>query len=88
MVAFLAPGRAAHKVEGFISTERFRRSDRGKVLGCRMVVLGENQQQRAMEPWEELDIDESDLDSFIRRCNSNNSVIPGLAGVIEAAMLN
>ncbi|KOM26483.1 hypothetical protein LR48_Vigan277s000300 [Vigna angularis] len=35
-----------------------------------------------MEPWEELDIDESDLDSFIRRCNSNNSVIPGLAGLL------
>ncbi|KOM43067.1 hypothetical protein LR48_Vigan05g067100 [Vigna angularis] len=41
-----------------------------------------------MEPWEELDIDESDLDSFIRRCNSNDTVIPGPAGVIEAAMLN
>ncbi|XP_052727623.1 uncharacterized protein LOC128194982 [Vigna angularis] len=41
-----------------------------------------------MEPWEELDIDESDLDSFIRRCNSNDTVIAGPAGVIEAAMLN
>ncbi|KOM43575.1 hypothetical protein LR48_Vigan05g118000 [Vigna angularis] len=41
-----------------------------------------------MEPWEQLDIDESDLDSFIRRCNSNNSVIPDLVGVIEAAMVN
>ncbi|XP_017423614.2 uncharacterized protein LOC108332823 [Vigna angularis] len=41
-----------------------------------------------MEAWEELDIDESDLDSFIRRCNSNNNVIPGPAGVIEAAMIN
>ncbi|KOM35503.1 hypothetical protein LR48_Vigan02g165300 [Vigna angularis] len=41
-----------------------------------------------MEAWEELDIDESDLDSFIRRCNSNNNVIPGLASVIEATMIN
>ncbi|XP_014524449.1 uncharacterized protein C17orf53 homolog [Vigna radiata var. radiata] len=41
-----------------------------------------------MEPWEQLDIDESDLDSFIRRCNSNNSVILVPAGVVQAAMLN
>ncbi|KOM55263.1 hypothetical protein LR48_Vigan10g115500 [Vigna angularis] len=41
-----------------------------------------------MEAWEQLDIDESDLDSFIRRCNSNNNVISGPAGVIEAAMIN
>ncbi|WVZ19416.1 hypothetical protein V8G54_006738 [Vigna mungo] len=45
-------------------------------------------EQRTMEAWEQLDIDESVVDSFIRRCNLNNSVILGLAGVIEAAMLN
>jgi len=30
-----------------------------------------------MEPYEGLDIDDSDLQSFFRKCNSNTNFIPG-----------
>ncbi|QCE10446.1 hypothetical protein DEO72_LG10g1676 [Vigna unguiculata] len=41
-----------------------------------------------MDSWEGLDIDESDVMSFIQRCNSNTEFIPGPAGNAQALMLN
>ncbi|XP_068466491.1 uncharacterized protein [Phaseolus vulgaris] len=41
-----------------------------------------------MEQWENLDIDTSDLASFVRRCNTNKSLIPGPAGNVQAVILN
>lgn len=46
------------------------------------------EQHGEVEPWEELDIDESDLDNFICCCNSNNTMILGLDGIIQVAMVN
>jgi len=41
-----------------------------------------------MEPWEELDIDASDIESYVCRCNSTTNVIPGPAGNVEAILDN
>ncbi|KOM38131.1 hypothetical protein LR48_Vigan03g151300 [Vigna angularis] len=41
-----------------------------------------------MEPWEGLDIDDSDLKAFLKKCNSTATLIPGPAGNVQAAMLN
>ena len=41
-----------------------------------------------MEPWEGLDIDDTDLATFVRRCNSTTNVIPGPAGNVQAVLLN
>jgi len=41
-----------------------------------------------MDSWEGLDIDESDVLSFIRKCNSNTEFIPGPAGNAQALMIN
>ncbi|XP_014499360.1 uncharacterized protein LOC106760443 [Vigna radiata var. radiata] len=41
-----------------------------------------------MEPWEGLDIDDSDLKAFLQKCNSSATLIPGPAGNVQAAMLN
>ncbi|XP_068504002.1 uncharacterized protein [Phaseolus vulgaris] len=41
-----------------------------------------------MEEWEGLDIDTTDIASFIRKCNSNTNVIPGPAGNVQAVILN
>jgi len=41
-----------------------------------------------MEPWEGLDIDDNDLTTFVRRCNSTTNVIPGPAGNVQAVLLN
>jgi len=41
-----------------------------------------------MEPWEGLDIDDIDLATFVRRCNSTTNIIPGLAGNVQAVLLN
>ena len=42
----------------------------------------------SMEQWENLDIDTSDLASFVRRCNTNKSLIPGPASNVQAVILN
>jgi len=41
-----------------------------------------------MDAWEGLDIDESDVMSFIRRCNSNTEFISGPTGNAQALILN
>ncbi|KOM32214.1 hypothetical protein LR48_Vigan01g177000 [Vigna angularis] len=41
-----------------------------------------------MEPWEGLDIDDSYLKAFLKKCNSTATLIPGPAGNVQAAMLN
>ncbi|WVZ17719.1 hypothetical protein V8G54_010701 [Vigna mungo] len=41
-----------------------------------------------MEPWEGLDIDDSDLNAFLHKCKSSATLIPGPAGNVQAAMLN
>jgi len=41
-----------------------------------------------MEAWEGLDIYESDVMLFIRRCNSNTEFIPGPTGNAQALTLN
>jgi len=43
---------------------------------------------KAMEPWEGLDIDDTDLATFVRRCNSTTNVIPGPAGNVQVVLLN
>lgn len=42
------------------------------------------------EPWEALDIDDSDLSGFLRPCNRRHSetpLIPGPAGAVQSAMM-
>ncbi|KOM50295.1 hypothetical protein LR48_Vigan08g112200 [Vigna angularis] len=41
-----------------------------------------------MESWEGLDIDDSDLKAFLKKCNSTATLIPGPAANVQAAMLN
>jgi len=44
-----------------------------------------------MEPWEALDVDDTDLSAFLRPCNANSSssaLIPGPAGAVQAVMSN
>ncbi|XP_061354664.1 uncharacterized protein LOC133299240 [Gastrolobium bilobum] len=44
-----------------------------------------------LEPWEGLDIDDSDISTFLRPCkrhHSNYSLIPGPAGALQAAMIH
>jgi len=41
-----------------------------------------------MEPWEGLDIDDSELETFVRDCNSTNNLILGPAGNVQAVLLN
>lgn len=46
-----------------------------------------------LEPWEALDVDDSDLPAFLRPCNSTSSstttsVIPGPAGAVQSVMRN
>ena len=41
-----------------------------------------------MESWEGLDIDDNDIGSYVRRCNSTTNVIPGPAGNVQAVILN
>jgi len=41
-----------------------------------------------MEPSEGLDIDDIDLATFVRRCNSTTNVIPGPAGNVQAVLPN
>ncbi|XP_027339965.1 uncharacterized protein LOC113853661 [Abrus precatorius] len=45
-----------------------------------------------LEPWEALDVDDSDISTFLRPCkrrnNSSSSLIPGPAGAVQAAMMN
>jgi len=43
---------------------------------------------KATEPWEGLDIDDTDQETFIRRRNSTTNVIPGPVGNIQAVLLN
>lgn len=46
-----------------------------------------------LEPWEALDIDDSDLSNFLRPCNNNtpttsvSPLIPGPAGAVQSAMM-
>ncbi|WVZ20627.1 hypothetical protein V8G54_007949 [Vigna mungo] len=41
-----------------------------------------------MEPWEGLDINDSDLNAFLHKCNSSATLILGPAGNVQSAMLN
>jgi len=41
-----------------------------------------------MEEWEGLDIDTTDIASFVRPCNSNTNVIHGLAGNVQVVNVN
>jgi len=43
---------------------------------------------KAIEPWEGLDIDDTDLATFVHWCNSTTNVIPGPAGNVQAILLN
>jgi len=45
-------------------------------------------QPNIMDNFDELDIDTSDLESFLKRCNSNTTIIPGPAGNVQAVLLN
>ncbi|WVY94272.1 hypothetical protein V8G54_033360 [Vigna mungo] len=41
-----------------------------------------------MEPWDGLDIDDSDLKAFLQKCNSSAMLTPGPTENVQAAMLN
>ncbi|QCD89089.1 hypothetical protein DEO72_LG4g27 [Vigna unguiculata] len=41
-----------------------------------------------MEPWEGLDVEQEDLEAFLKKCNSGATLIPGPAGNVQASMLN
>ncbi|QCE10171.1 hypothetical protein DEO72_LG10g1397 [Vigna unguiculata] len=41
-----------------------------------------------MELWQGLDVEEKDLKSFVKRCNSATTLIPGPTGNVQAAMIN
>jgi len=41
-----------------------------------------------MEPWKGLDIEEEDLASFLKKCNSSTTLIPRPAGNVQAAIIN
>jgi len=41
-----------------------------------------------MDPWEGLDIDDSDLEMFVRRCNSTTNLILGPAGNVQTVLMN
>jgi len=41
-----------------------------------------------MEPLEGLDINDSQLDMFVRRCNTTTNLIPGPTGNVQAVLLN
>ena len=41
-----------------------------------------------MEPWKGLDVEEEDLASFIKKCNSSTILILGPAGKVQAAIIN
>jgi len=41
-----------------------------------------------MEPWKGLDVEEEDLASFLQKCNSSTTLIPGPAGNVQAAIIN
>jgi len=41
-----------------------------------------------MEPWEGLDIDDSNMETIFKKCNSNIDLILGLAGNVQAVLLN
>jgi len=41
-----------------------------------------------LEPWEGLDIDDSNMETIFKKCNSNIDLIPGPAGNVQAVLLN
>ncbi|QCD86776.1 hypothetical protein DEO72_LG3g1302 [Vigna unguiculata] len=41
-----------------------------------------------MEPWQGLDVEEQDLESFVKRCNSATTLIPGPTKNVQVAMIN
>jgi len=41
-----------------------------------------------MEPWQGLDVEQQDLESFVKRCNSATTLIPEPVGNVQAAMIN
>ncbi|QCD82849.1 hypothetical protein DEO72_LG2g3190 [Vigna unguiculata] len=41
-----------------------------------------------MEPWKGIDVEEQDLESFLKKCNSSTTLIPGLAGNVQAAIID
>jgi len=41
-----------------------------------------------MEPWKGLDVEEEDLTSFLKKCNSSTTLIPEPAGNVQAAIIN
>ena len=45
-------------------------------------------ERKQIKPWEDLDIDAIDIESYVRRCNSTKNVIPGPTGNVEAVLCN
>ncbi|QCD87471.1 hypothetical protein DEO72_LG3g2007 [Vigna unguiculata] len=41
-----------------------------------------------MEPWKGLDVEEEDLASFLKKCNTSTTLIPEPAGNVQAAIIN
>ncbi|QCE14460.1 hypothetical protein DEO72_LG11g1460 [Vigna unguiculata] len=41
-----------------------------------------------MEQWESLDLDEAELQSFMRRCSGSTSLIPGPTGNYQVVITN
>ncbi|QCE10551.1 hypothetical protein DEO72_LG10g1781 [Vigna unguiculata] len=41
-----------------------------------------------MEPWKGFDVEEEDLASFLKKCNSSTTLIPEPAGNVQAAIIN
>ncbi|WVZ26342.1 hypothetical protein V8G54_004886 [Vigna mungo] len=43
---------------------------------------------KSMDAWEGLEVDEDVLQSFLKKCDSSSSLIPGSAGNVQAAIMN
>jgi len=41
-----------------------------------------------MEPWKGLDVEEEDLASFLKKCNTSTTLIPEPARNVQAAIIN
>jgi len=41
-----------------------------------------------MESWKGLDVEEQDLESFLKKCNSSTTLITGPVGNVQAAIIN
>jgi len=52
-----------------------------------VVSLGDIASEK-MEQWESLDLDEAELQSFMRWCSGSTSLTPGPAGNYQAVIMN